>query len=750
MKELPILKHREEIIQAVRNNQVTIIVGPTGSGKTTQIPQFLKEAFPNGQKGKIGITQPRRMAATSVAYYVAGQMNCKIGKEVGYQIRFDDHTTEGTLIKFMTDGILLREIQSDPELSEYKAIMIDEAHERSLNMDFILGLLKDLLKRRKDLKLVVGSATIEEKKFSQYFAGAPVINVSGRMYPVDVRYLNLQNQIFWESSYDKELIKEEVVNVVGEIHNSGAKGDILVFLTGEEDISAIVKEIEEQAFPGLVCFPLYGNMSFEDQMRVFEPINVRKVVVATNIAETSVTIDGIVYVVDAGWVKQKNFYPERGVGSLEIVKISRASAEQRAGRAGRTQPGICYRLYSEESFNDREVYTKPEIQRTDLAGVVLQMRIIGISNVENFDFIDPPDKEMFHAAHETLVTLGALNENNGITFVGRMMVRLPLEPRFGRMVLAAQQYGCMDQVLTIVAALSGVRSLFNRPKGKEEEAKEAHQKFKDRTSDFLTLLKIYQAYLETKDKRTWCRNNFLNMKALENIRDIRRQLQDIVLRVGFPSHQGKPEDLHKAVAAGLVQNICRSLAHYQYARRGKGTIFIHPGSSLSGSFFGNLPPWIVAAEIVQTTKPYARYCCAINPEWIREIAPQLCETIIEVVSFNRDTGKIEVIEHIRYDGEEICQQPAELDVKTFKEEQSRRIAEAEANGWIKLSFIFNIKELDWTAESGGMTYLALSSDIHIETGKTYYCSVKTKEDDVFFKIIKKKFVRIQFEVFDLE
>lgn len=662
---------------------------------------------------------------------MAGQLGCTVGREVGYKIRFDDSTTEGTFIKFMTDGILLREMQVDPELRDYSIVMVDEAHERSINIDFLLGLLKDLVKKRADLKLVISSATIEEKKFSQYFSGAPIINVSGRMYPVEIYYQGLADGNY----YSPSVIKKAVIEMVEKIHSSTERGDILVFMTGEDDISATVQEIKERGFPNLVCFPLYGNMSFEDQMRVFEPIEERKVVVATNIAETSVTIDGIAYVIDAGYVKQTNFHSETGIRSLDIVKISKASAMQRAGRAGRTQPGMCYRLYSQEEFDSRDVYTLPEIQRTDLAGIVLQMRILGIVDVENFDFIDPPDKETFHNAHETLVVLGALDENNGITKIGELMARLPLEPRLGRMIVAAQEQGCINEISTIAASLSTIRSIFIRPRGKEEEADRSHQKFRNPTSDFITFLNAYKAYEDSGYDPEWCHSNFLNTRILKEVRNIREQLLGILRQVGIsPSSSGNPENIAKAVAAGLVQNLCQYVGGYQYDKK-EEPVFIHPGSSL----FGRLPAWIVAADIVVTTNTYARNCGAIEGRWIEEIAPHLCKKDLEYLSYNKETDKVEVIEHIYYNGYEINQRMIKLEGRIAKEIQAKRIAEAEKKGWLKLSFTED--RIFWRAQVGESKYIVSLSSRQPKEGKIYYCS---KKDEILWEIL----VNIEFEVFD--
>ncbi|KKS91353.1 MAG: ATP-dependent RNA helicase dhx8 [Parcubacteria group bacterium GW2011_GWF2_43_11] len=714
--ELPILKHREEILESVIDHQVTVVIGETGSGKTTQIPQFLFE-LGSGLSGKIGVTQPRRVAATSVAYFVSRQLGCDIGQEVGYKIRFDDNTTEGTAIKFMTDGILLREMQSDPMLSEYSVIMVDEAHERSLNMDFLLGLLKGLLKKRSDLRLIVSSATIEEVKFSRYFSGAPVINVSGRTHPVDIKYCAGSGNLFPNT-------RDQTVELVEQIHRSTETGDILIFLDGEGAINGMIEEIERKQLPDLICLPLYGNMVFDEQMKVFKPTRERKVIVATNIAETSITIDGVVYVIDMGFEKRTGFHPETGIQSLDLSPISKASAAQRAGRAGRTQPGMCYRLYPENDFNSREEYTVPEIQRTDLAGVVLQMKSLGITDIENFDFIDPPDRESFEAAYKTLVILGALDKGNGLTSVGRLMAKLPLEPRIGRMLVAAQEYGCVDEVCIIAASLSSIRSVFARPKDKQFEADQAHKVFKDKTSDFLTLLSVYDAYERFGCDEQWCYQHFLNNRVLCEIRNVKNQLKDILSRAGISGSTKDPEKISKAVATGLVENIFQNLGHHAFGGSDGKFVYIHPGSVL----FGEYALWMVAASIVETTKTFTRNCAVIEPSWIAEIAPQLCNTRTEANYSNQREGKIEAIKHIYFRDTEIKAESIWITVDEFKKIQEKKIVKAEAKGWLRLVFTKEPEKQSWEnrnrwiAKVGDAVYEDDSYSSEPTRGRQYYCS----------------------------
>lgn len=400
--QLPIKEAKNRIIDAIIDNPVVIVVGETGSGKTTQLPQFLHE-IGLAQNGMIGITQPRRIAATSVARFVASQMGTQLGNKVGYQVRFDKAADITTDIKFMTDGILLREFQEDADLSKYSVILVDEAHERSQNIDFLLGLLKDLLTRRPDLRIVISSATINAKEFSQYFNNAPVINVSGRTYPVEI--------VYEESELQTGSLVDRVVDKVIDIHLFEQEGDILVFMTGADDINQVIKKLDEKKLSGLVVLPAYAALDQEDQNEIFVQYpGTRKVVVATNIAETSITIDGICYVVDSGYIKQMNFDPLSGIHSLDMVEHSKAGCEQRAGRAGRTREGTCYRMFSKESFNERLDFTEPEIKRTSLASIVLAMEDIGINNIIDFDFVDPPDKVAFTSAYNELKALGAIRK----------------------------------------------------------------------------------------------------------------------------------------------------------------------------------------------------------------------------------------------------------------------------------------------------------------------------------------------------
>lgn len=742
---LPIHAHRNEITETILNNKATIIVGETGSGKTTVIPQFLcspdfiKEAKKKGLTKKIGVTQPRKVAATSVAKFVADQLGCKCGEEVGYKIRWDNTTSEGTLIKFMTDGILLREMQLDPNLEEYSVIMIDEAHVRNLNMDLLIGLVK-LLDWREDLRVIISSATIEEEKFSAFFANAPIIKIDGTVFPVEVIYSPAMRYGF--ELYDSEKMSKKIIETIEEIMANEPKGDILVFMTGEDEIVSTVNKIREE-IPGLYCLPMYGNLSFEEQMRIFQPSKQTRVIVSTDIAETSVTVEGVVYVIDSGFVKQTNFDNKTGIGSLKPVAISQASAKQRAGRAGRTQPGICYRLYSEEDYSRFEKFTAPEIKRTNLSNVILKMKMMGINDIENFSFIDPPEAEAIRSAFENLILLGALNRNNGVTAIGKKMAILPVDPSFSRMVIAAEEYGCLDQVLTVVAAFSTRGSIFWRPRDNYEgmqRADLAHLQFKKQSSDFLTIIEVFDKFVFSPNRSQFCQKNYLNAKTLWEMVQIKRQLIGLMKGTEISSSDDAAK-ITKAIGSGLVQNICRSGPRHQFIRGNQG-VFIHPSSSL---FNNNFIDWIIVKEIRVTKRPFALNCAEIKKEWIQEIAPQLCKSELRYVYINKTEGIVRAIETVSYNGWEISRKEKILTIEVAKALQEQRMAEAEKEGWIKLSFVLN--DISWECVQNpaySLRYYPLT-----EAGKFYYCSVED-EDGFFYSITRKKAVKIEFEVFNFE
>ncbi len=678
-EELPISKHREQIVSAIADNQVVVVVGETGSGKSTQIPKMILEALaqmdktdPEFSQFKIACTQPRRIAATSISSWIAKDLEVELGKEVGYKIRFDDDTTKGTLITICTDGILLQEMKSDNLLSNYDAVLVDEAHERNLNIDFLLGLLKDIQARRlerglRPLKILVTSATVDSQKFVNFFAELngeqeiPVINVSGRMYPVDIK--------FQPVDYHENLYKK-IAKIIDGIVNSPKSGDVLIFMPGEAEIFSTIRAIDFLSLKNVKCLPLYSRLSMEDQQEIYDPYDGVKIVISTNIAETSLTVPGIKYVIDSGLARIKDFNFHTGIGSLEVKKVSKASSIQRTGRAGRIAPGVCIRLFAEEDFEEREAYTKPEIQRSDLASVVLHMVLIGIHDVYNFNFIDLPDMGAFRSAFKVLHELGALDSANNLTDLGRKMAHLPLEPRISSMLLAAERYNCVRQVAVIASSLS-VKDPFLRPNGEEDEADSAKRYFQklagrsgrkykmikvrkgrrmirkkvpikldqgsSYVSDLVVFLHVWNKIksIEGREAREqFCEQNYLNFQVIDEIEQIYHQLLDTLHTFAGQEFEkylhGSNGDLQmdltnvegivKSISAGLIQNICESANGQSYRSGRANDILIHPGSAL----FGLNPKWFVSAEIVETTRLYARNNTVVDPEWFEEVAPYLC------------------------------------------------------------------------------------------------------------------------------
>lgn len=623
-KSLPIYQFRDEIIQAVHDHQVLIIVGETGSGKTTQLPQYLHEAGFTKDGMKIGCTQPRRVAAMSVAARVAEEMGKRLGNEVGYAIRFEDNTSDKTVLKYMTDGMLLRELLTDPELSEYSALMIDEAHERTVSTDIACGLLKDIAKARPDLKLLISSATMDAQKFQKYFDDAPIFNIPGRRYAVDVHYTAQP-----EANYIAAAI-----TTVFQIHISQPTGDILVFLTGQEEIEAMEANLQETArklgskVKEMIICPIYANLPTDLQAKIFEPTppNARKVVLATNIAETSLTIDGIVYVIDPGFVKENQYNPRTGMESLVVVPCSRASAGQRAGRAGRVGPGKCFRLYTKQAWkNELDSNTMPEIQRTNLTSVILLLKSLGINDLLDFDFMDPPSTDTIVRAVEQLYALGALNNAGELTKIGRQMAEFPTDPMFARAILAADKYGCVSEVLSIIAMLGEASSLFFRPKDKKVHADSARARFTNKDGgDHLSLLNVWTEWVDTDYSIIWAKENFLQQRSLTRARDVRDQLARLCDRVEVDASKSSGgasniEPIQKAITAGFFPNsgrLQRDGQTYRQVKNGQ-VVYIHPSSVLMEVN----PKWVCYFELVLTSKEYMRSVMPLKPEWLMEVAP---------------------------------------------------------------------------------------------------------------------------------
>ncbi|MFS8069705.1 MAG: ATP-dependent RNA helicase HrpA, partial [Byssovorax sp.] len=522
-EELPISARVRDIAAAIDAHQVVIVAGETGSGKTTQLPKICL-AMGRGLEARIGVTQPRRIAATSVAARVAKELQVELGREVGYQIRFSDKTTPATYVKFMTDGILLAEIQGDPWLRAYDTIILDEAHERSLNIDFLLGYMVRLLPKRPDLRVIVSSATLETDRFSAFFNKAPVIQVSGRTYPVEV--------IYRPNERDEIDLGESIAETVEEITAIDPREDILVFLPGEREIHEAEGALAAHALPHTVVLPLYGRLGAADQARIFQSLPQRRIVLSTNVAETSLTIPGIVYVIDAGTARINRHNPRSGVTQLLVEPISRASADQRKGRAGRTRSGVCFRLYEKQDFDLRPAHTDPELLRVGLAGAILQMKALGLGEIDAFPFLDPPPKRAVDEGYRVLEEIGALDGDRALTDIGKKLARLPLDPRIGRMILGGEQESSLREVLIIAAAL-GVQDPRERPMAAQKRADDSHRRFRDETSDFGSLLKLWHFYQDEQSKKTQnqlrktCRDSFLNYLRMREWSDVHQQLSRI-------------------------------------------------------------------------------------------------------------------------------------------------------------------------------------------------------------------------------
>lgn len=634
-EDLPVSAHREQLAQAINENRVVIVCGETGSGKTTQLPKICLE-LGRGRRGMIAHTQPRRLAATSVAKRIAEELKTELGDWVGYQIRFSDRSGPSVAVKLMTDGILLAETQRDPLLRRYDTIIVDEAHERSLNIDFLLGFLKGLLEKRRDLKLIITSATIDADRFAKHFAmagkPAPVIEVSGRLYPVEIRYRPVQRDKDEEAhrgSRDEERdLIDAVVEGVDECARHGP-GDVLVFLPGEREIRESVEALRKHHPPGTEVLPLYARLSQAEQERIFRPqSNLRRIVLATNVAETSLTVPGIRYVVDSGLARVKRYSWRNKVEQLRIEPISQASANQRAGRCGRIGPGICLRLYDEADFKARPPFTDPEVLRSSLASVILRMKALRLDDIEAFPFVDAPAGRAVADGYQQLQELGALDENNRLTAVGQELARLPVDPRVARMILAAREQHCLSEMLVIAAALS-VQDPRDRPMQEREAADAAHAKFNDERSEFLSYLKLWRWYGEQVEHKASqrklvasLRQNFLSPLRLREWRDVHSQLAGLVGEQGWRPNTSEAtyEQIHMALLAGLLGNIGTKAEEggvWQGARDIR--FYIHPGSSLSKK----AGRWVVAAELVETTRLYARCIARVDPRWIERVGAHL-------------------------------------------------------------------------------------------------------------------------------
>tara|TARA_R110000824_G_scaffold52692_4_gene146304 strand:+ start:242332 stop:246048 length:3717 start_codon:yes stop_codon:yes gene_type:complete len=621
--ELPLSQKLSEIKQAIEQNQVVIIGGETGSGKTTQLPKICLD-LGRGQAGMIAHTQPRRLAARSVSQRIADELNVKLGEEVGYQVRFNNLSSSATQIKLMTDGILLAEIQHDPLLSMYDTIIIDEAHERSLNIDFLLGYLKNILPQRPELKLIITSATIDLDKFSAHFNKAPVLEVSGRTFPVDIVYRPIAE------AEEKELT-DTIIGAIRELfvleRELGTKrGDILIFLSGEREIRDLALVLRKENFRNTEILPLYARLGNKEQNRVFQSHTGRRIVLATNVAETSITVPGITSVIDPGMARISRYSVRSKVQRLPIEAISQASANQRAGRCGRVAPGICVRLYSEDDFLSRPAFTDTEITRTNLASVILQMHALGLGDIEEFPFLDKPESKAVSDGVKLLQELGAINDKQELTKAGRLMSRMPVDPRLGRMLLEASTLGCLSEVLVIVSAMS-IQDPRERPMDHQQAADEKQGIFKHPQSDFLSFIKLWQSFEEVRQQMTqnqlrkYCQQHFLSYLRMREWREIHRQLHLQCRELGLKENAqpAGEDDIHRSLLSGLISQVARYQEELMYLGTRNRKFQIFPGSSL----FRKKSKWILAAELVETNKLYARLTAQIKPEWIEVAAGNL-------------------------------------------------------------------------------------------------------------------------------
>ena len=678
--DLPITDKKNEIIDLISKNQVLIISGETGSGKTTQIPKFCIAAG-RGIDGKIGCTQPRRIAATTVARRLAEELGEEPGRSVGYKIRFKDETIENSFIKIMTDGILLAETRNDKYLNEYDTIIVDEAHERNLNIDFILGILKTLLKKRKNLKLIITSATIDTEKFSKAFDNAPVIEVSGRMYPVDVQYFTMEQE---SEGSDEQTHVEMAALAVDKLQKKSPYGDIIVFMPTEQDIRETCEILEGKNYKSAIILPLYARLSSSEQSKVFSRLAGRKIIVATNIAETSITIPGIKYVIDTGLARISRYTPRSRTTSLPVVPISRSSADQRKGRCGRVENGICIRLYPEQNFLSRTLFTPPEILRANLAEVILRMIALKLGNIEDFPFIDRPAARSIRDGFDLLLELGAIKpvkrarksktgkSKEGNIFLltekGRLMAQMPVDPRLSRMLIEAKHEGCLNEVAVIASALS-IQDPRERPVEKAQEADRMHALFRDPSSDFITLLNIWKKYYDIRQKekstnrmKKFCKKHYLSFKRIREWRDIHAQIAAVLQGSGIgdrgPGIRGQGSDkannseqefygkqyeaIHKSILSGFLSNIAvKKEKNIFQAAKGK-EVMIFPGSGL----FNKAKTWIVAAEMVETSRLFARMVADIDSRWLEPLGKNQCKYTYMKPHWERRRGEVIACEQV--------------------------------------------------------------------------------------------------------
>ena len=638
---LPISAHREEIVNALARHQLIVVCGATGSGKTTQLPKICLTAG-RGAFGMIGHTQPRRIAARAIADRLASELGTSVGGAVGYQVRFNDRTGPDCRVKLMTDGILLRELEHDRLLRRYDTLIIDEAHERSLNIDFLLGVLKGVLPQRPELKVIITSATIDPQRFADFFGGAPVLEVSGRSYPVEIRYRSLTG----DEEEEELTLPEGVVAAIRDLDHD-ARGDVLVFLPGEKQIRDVADAVGKARLPHTEVLPLYARLSTRDQERIFERHAERRVILATNVAETSLTVPGIRHVIDSGLARISRYSVRGKVQRLPIEPISQASALQRTGRCGRESAGICVRLYTEEDFTAREPFTPPEVLRTNLASVILQMAALELGDPEAFPFLDPPDTRQINDGYRLLQELKACDDTRRVTSLGRQIATLPVDPRLARMLLAASHHGCLTEMLVIAAFLAG-QDPRERPADAQSEADARHAVLADPRSDFIAVLNLWRSFGERAEAlsgsqlRKWARENFLSYLRLREWQELHRQLSETVRELELRPNQvpASYADLHQAVLTGFLGNIGTLDEKREYEGARGSRFVIAPGTPLTSK----PPGWVVAASLVETTRLYARMVAAIEPQWIEAAGAHLLKRTYSEPHWVENRGFVAALE----------------------------------------------------------------------------------------------------------
>ena len=648
---LPIVAHREEIIAALQRHQLAIVCGATGSGKTTQLPKMCIEAG-RGTLGLIGHTQPRRIAARAIAARLASELGTSVGAAVGFQVRFTDRTGPDTRVKLLTDGILLRELEADRLLRRYDTLIIDEAHERSLNIDFLLGVLKRLLPQRPELRVVITSATIDPARFATFFGGAPIIEVSGRSHPVEVRYRPLAA----EDDEEELTLAEGIVAAVRELDHE-ERGDVLVFLPGEKQIREAADALGKAKLHHTEVLPLYARLSTRDQERIFEPHGPRRIVLATNVAETSLTVPGVRHVVDSGLARISRYSVRGKVQRLPIEPVSQASADQRKGRAGRERAGVCIRLYAQEDFDARAAFTPPEVLRTNLASVILQMAALELGEPQDFPFVDPPDTRLINDGYRLLQELKAVDEARTVTSLGRQISTLPLDPRLARMLIAASHHGCLSEML-VIAAFLAAQDPRERPADAQAAADEKHAAFADPRSDFIATLNLWNAFaaqstaLSGSQLRKWCRENFLSFMRLREWQELQRQLTEMVAELGLRPNEKPAEyaDLHQAILTGFLGNIGTLDERREYEGARGSRFVIAPGTPLASK----PPKWVVAANLMETTRLYARMVAAVEPQWIEAAGAHLVKRSYSEPHWVEERGFVAAFEATSIYGLTLC------------------------------------------------------------------------------------------------